>query len=97
LFLHTVFFAEYLAFDRVGSSRLARMATMAMTTNSSMSVKPAIVQRGTGACFNNHLVVLRFFMALYRVHCWRGGAFEERSNSYVTFKTDALLGIMARE
>ena len=58
LFLHTVFFAEYLACDRAGSNRLAMIAMMAMTTNSSMSVKPAGAKRGMGSLFKNQPVLL---------------------------------------
>src|SRR5438046_7776441 len=44
LLLHTVFFAEYFACDNAGNSSAARMAMMAMTTNSSIKVK-AFAQR----------------------------------------------------
>jgi hypothetical protein len=40
LFRHAVFLAEYLALESAGSKRLARIAMMAITTSSSISVKP---------------------------------------------------------
>ena len=62
-------FARCLALDRVGSMMEARMPIIAMTTNSSMSVNPAVfvflfmstVHRvGTGFSYNiNFLLIVR--------------------------------------
>src|SRR5262249_17406910 len=49
LLIQTVFCALLFALDKAGRRRLARMATMAITTRSSIKVKPARVRDGHNA------------------------------------------------